>query len=134
MRFVTNRKRLPPSGGSQPHVGIFYLVGSKLLIDSTPIDRAGSWGEFAVHEPSHLKYWARLTKAHLVLGGEYEEHPRGRVGYNTRTREYLLLADNCILRKKNLVRTIMRRMNLPADSKIETDSHYRCYHCLRNDS
>lgn len=58
MRSMPDKKRVTPSAAAQPHVGIFYLVGAKLLIDSTPVDRAGSWGEFAVHEPSHLKYWA----------------------------------------------------------------------------
>lgn len=69
-------------------------------------------------------------KAGRVPEGEYEEHPRGRVGYNSRTGEYHLLADACILRKKSLVKTIMRKMSLPANTKIETDSHYRCFRCL----
>lgn len=114
----------------QPCVGIFYLVGRRLFIDSTPMEEANSWGEFAVHEPSHLRYWGQLTKNRAVPEAEYDEYPRGRVGFNRNTREYLLLADACILRNKNLVKTILRRMNLPAGTKIDRDSHYRCARCL----
>jgi hypothetical protein len=36
-----------------PEVGIIYLVGDKLFIDSTPINRAGSYGDHLIHERDH---------------------------------------------------------------------------------
>jgi len=115
----------------QPCVGIFYLVGRKLFLDTTPTEMAGTWGEFAVHEPSHQHYWEQLTTKRAVPDAEYEEYPRGRVGFNRSTHEYLLLADACILSKKSIVKRILRRMNLPARTKIERDSHYRCSCCMK---
>ena len=33
-----------------PKVGFIFLVGRKLLIDSTPLAKAGSYGDSAIHE------------------------------------------------------------------------------------
>jgi hypothetical protein len=61
---------------------------------------------------------------------DYEEHPRGRVNFNTRTQKFTLFADRCILQKKDVVKELMRVMHLPSDTALSTDEHYRCYRCL----
>jgi hypothetical protein len=116
-----------------PQIGIIYLVGGKLLIDSTPLTNAGRYGDSATHERGHIVYWDELVKVGMVPNTEYEEFPRGRVSYNMTTRQFTLLADRCILRKKNIVRKILSRMNLPVrGTKVNTDSHYRCFRCLKH--
>jgi hypothetical protein len=61
---------------------------------------------------------------------EYEEFPRGRVMFNTKTRGFTLLADRCILRDKSVVNTIMSAMNLPGNNTDKgADTHYRCSAC-----
>lgn len=42
------------SGSSEPQVGIVYLVGDDLYIDSTPVATAGDYGDFTIHERSHI--------------------------------------------------------------------------------
>lgn len=114
-----------------PKVGIVYLVGGKLWIDATPLAEAGHLGDFAIHEHDHISYWAELVKSGSVPNSEYEEYPRGRVAFDTKTGEFTLLADRCILGKKSLVRTILKRLNLPVrGTRVDTDTHYRCYRCL----
>lgn len=61
---------------------------------------------------------------------EYEEPPRGRVIYNTRTRQFTLFADRCIIKDKRLVGRIMKELNLPRDTKVLRDDHYRCAKCF----
>ena len=118
-----------------PEVGIVYLVARKLWVDSTPLTVAGRFGEFAIHERDHIRYWDELVKSRKVPEGEYEEHPRGRVAYNASTGRFLFLADACILRRKDLVETILRRLNLPEKkTEIKRDSHYRCARCLAHES
>jgi hypothetical protein len=61
-------------------VGIIYLVGGELLIDSTPLAQAGRYGDFRIHERGHIDYWANLVKRGEVPNTEYEEFPPGSYG------------------------------------------------------
>jgi hypothetical protein len=118
---------------TEPKVGIFYLVGKKLLVDSTPLAQAALYGDHLIHDRDHIEYWAQqiLTSTCVSASDEYEEHPRGRVAYNEKSRTYTLFADRCILRRKDIVAKIVSQMNLPIGRlKVDTDPHYRCYCCL----
>jgi len=118
-----------------PHVGIFYLVGGKLRIDSTPLARAGNFGDLSFHESDHGQYWRQLMKKRVAPDTEHTEFPRGRVSYNRRSGQFTLLADACILQRKNLVSTILLRMHLPVrGTKTGADSGYRCAACVRSES
>jgi hypothetical protein len=122
----TDRKR-----EETPKVGIFWLMDGKLLIDSTPVTDAEDYLDFKIHPRNHCTVWGALQQAGTVPHEiEYEEPPRGRVMYNTKTCQYTLLADKCILKKKALVSKIKSQMRLPKDTKTSTDEHYRCYRCL----
>jgi hypothetical protein len=65
---------------------------------------------------------------------EYEESPRGRVVYNTKSQRFALYADRCILKRKSVVNQIMKAMHLPAKQTDATtdgpDGHYGCCRCL----
>jgi len=114
-----------------PKVGIVYLVDDRLWIETTPLTKAGRFGDFAIHEHDHISYWAELVKSGRAPDSEYEEFPRGRVAYNTKTAKFLFLADRCILSRKSLVSEILTRLHLPSnETEIGTDSHYRCSRCL----
>jgi hypothetical protein len=114
-----------------PQVGIIYFVKGKLFIDSTPLALAGRYGDSMIHERDHISYWAELVESGRVPNAEYEECPRGRVAYDTTSGQFRLLADKCILSRKAIVRKILSAMNLPVETtKIDTDSHYRCFRCL----
>ena len=132
MSKTSKRKHKRGSQQAKQCVGIFYLVGGKLWLDVTPLPRAGGLGEFAIHERDHISYWAELVKTGSVPDSEYEEHPRGRVAYNTKTGRFTLLADKCILSRTSVISKILSRLHLPLkDTETGTDSHYRCYRCLR---
>ena len=61
---------------------------------------------------------------------KYEEPPRGRVVYNSKTQLFTFLADKCILSKPKVVAEIVDRLQLPKNTKRDTDDHYRCFKCL----
>jgi hypothetical protein len=108
-----------------------YVVRGKLLIDSTPLDQAGRYGDFAIHEGGHIEYWAELIRSGLVPNSEYEEFPRGRVAYDIKAGKFILLADRCILRRKSIVGKILSRLHIPPNNtEVSTDSRYRCFCCL----
>lgn len=114
----------------QPSVGIVFLVDDKLYIDSTPLDRASIYGDHLIHDRGHDAYWEELL-AEGAVGGEYDDYPRGRAAYNSKAQQFTLLLDRCITRRPELMREILRRMNLPATTRIGGDEHYVCPGCRR---
>jgi hypothetical protein len=135
-KTIQAKQRKKVTKVAEPHVGILWLVDGKLLIDSTALGKAEVYGEFKIHSGNHISVWEKFQQNGTAPSEmEYEEAPRGRVMYNTRTRRFTFLADKCILRDKSVVRKIMSEINLPvntqADTQTDTDSHYRCFRCLR---
>ena len=120
---------------SEPQVGIFWLVGNNLLLDTTPLSQAEDYGDFKIHSGNHISVWEKFRVAKNVPAEmEYEEAPRGRVLFDVKNRRFGLLADRCILRRKEIVAKIKRQMHLPKDTSERTDSHYRCFSCLQHTS
>ena len=122
----------PHTAQPEPRVGIFWLIGQRVIIDTTALSEAGDYGDFKIYEGDHVTLWAEMEKhGEVPRGSAYEEHPRGRTNFNTRTKRFTLFADACILRKKDVVAKLMRLMHLPGDTALSTDSHYRCFRCLQ---
>jgi hypothetical protein len=115
----------------EPYVGIFWVLDGKPLIDSTALSEAEPYGDHLTHPRSHMHVWEQWRLIGKVPGeSEYEEFPRGRLVYETKTKKFTLLADRCILRDKSMVSTIMKAMNLPCKNTDRgTDAHYRCLAC-----
>ena len=114
-----------------PKVGIFWRVGKRLVLAGTPLAEAESYGECRNFPTSHVNYWEELQRdGKLSPEMEYDEPPRGRVVYNTRTERFTLMADRCIIGNKRLVAQIMNKLHLPKDTSVERDLHYRCAACI----
>ena len=57
----------------RPQVGIFWLVGNRLIIESTPVSAAEPYGDCLNHPKSHIDYWAEhQTLGDLPRDAEYE--------------------------------------------------------------
>jgi hypothetical protein len=124
----------PKDGKEESRVGIFWLINTNLLIDGTPLSEAEQYGDFLTHPRGHAEVWERYQRNGTVPPEtEYEEAPRGRVMYNTKTCQFTLLADRCILKKKALVTQIKKEMCLPKNTEVGGDPHYRCSNCLRGE-
>ncbi len=116
----------------EPSVGIFWLFRDRLILDATPLSKAELYGSALGHPTSHIDHWTRLQRTRAVPAEiEYEEPPRGRVVYDQREQRFHLLADKCILGRRDAVTRIMEAMHLPPDKTTEgRDEHYRCFECL----
>jgi hypothetical protein len=131
------KKTCRPTAGkeeqsTQSCVGIFWVLNSEPLIDSALLSDAEPYGDHLTHPRGHAEVWEQWQGKGVVSPDmEYDEPPRGRVMYNTKTRRFKLLADRCILRDKEVVRKIKSQMSLPRNTETDTDSHYRCLDCLR---
>jgi hypothetical protein len=119
-----------PKATSRPEqaVGIFWLLGHRLILDVTSVGDAESYGEFLTHGASHIDCWSKLQRSGTVPKDvEYEEPPRGRVVYNFKTHLFSVYADRCILRKNAIINRIVNTMGLPiGEIDIATDGHYIC--------
>jgi len=45
-----------------------------------------------------------------------------------------LLADTCILKRKELIAKIKEELRLPKQTTLGTDPHYRCFTCLHGNN
>ena len=119
------------STAEESYVGIFWLLGGKLVSDRIPTRDGERYGDFRVYGRSHCSKWKKFQQRGTVaLDLEYDELPRGRVSYNMKARTCILLADRCILKEKDLVAKIKKEFQLPPDIKGQPDLHYRCPRCL----
>jgi hypothetical protein len=133
--MVVKRRPVSERRKEEPHVGIFWVVRGNLLMDSTPLSAGEFHGDHLTHPRGHAEVWEQFQRKGLVFPEvEYEEFPRGRMMFDTRTRRFLLLADRCILRDKNIVSKTMSELKLPRSTEMGTDEHYRCSVCLRSGS
>lgn len=116
----------------ESRLGIFWLVDGKLLIDSAPLSECEQYGDHLNYPGSHIDVWERWKHiGRAPAESEYEEFPRGRVMYGT---TFTLLADRCILKRKDVIATIKDELHLPKKTMLGTDPHYRCFHCLHGGS
>jgi hypothetical protein len=115
----------------EPHVGIFWLINGKLVIDSTNLKEAEPYGDRITHPRSHIDVWKQFQRIGKVPPeSEYEEYPRGRVMHHPASGEFTVLADKCILARKDLIAEIKNALYLSKKTKLSTDAHYRCFTCL----
>jgi hypothetical protein len=120
----------------EPEVGIFFVYDGNPFIEGTPVSEAETYGNFKGHPTGHPAFWRTLQRNGAVPSDvEYDEAPRGRVGYNTKERKFYVFADPCILKESQMIDRIKRDLNLPlADTAPpKFDSHYRCPTCMKTD-
>jgi len=128
---MTTTHKKDDSVDIRPRVGIFWLDGHRLIIDSVPVSEAEVWGEFCNYPHGHERYWSHLQHLGIVSPDiQYEQMPRGRIVYDSKKEQFTFRADRCILRNTRLISQIMAKLNLPPNTKTDTDPHYRCARCL----
>jgi len=115
----------------EPRLGIFWLVDGKLLSDSAPLSECEQYGDHLNYPGSHIEVWEQWRQVGKAPAeSEYEEYARGRVMCDIETKKFTLLADRCILKRKDLIAAIKNELHLPKKTTLGTDPHYRCYTCL----
>ena len=129
-------------GTSPPSVGIFWGIpdGSAsnptLVIDSTPLSRAEPYGAALTHPRGHYDVWeawqglgvAGLKRRGLpaaIVWSEYEQHPRGRIVYDTVTHVFTIYADRRLQTPEFIERLVHAFGLTQAQFVVRGDSHYR---------
>lgn len=120
-----------------PEIGIFWVVedherfpklGFEIFGDTISIKEAKEnlIGQKILDSPAeHYRTWNRFRKEWGFPYDEYEEHPRGRVVYNTVTNTYIIICGEQLARKKNILKAVRNYFNLSQQNvKIRKDLHY----------
>lgn len=117
---------------TEPQVGIFWLMGRRLIVHGVRVAEAECWGQYR-NAVGHEDYWTDLRRVGKVPAElAYDEAPRGRVVYDTIHDRFHLYADRCILDRPLWVQRVLARLNLSGvPVEIDADRHYRCSGCLR---
>ena len=125
---------------SEPSVGIFWGVrnGSELdlVTDHTPLPQAEAYGDALTHPRGHSEVWdawqhlgparaARLGLPAAISCSEYDEHPRGRIVYDTVAETFIVYADRRLQTSAFLARIIAAFCLPVARTVVRSDSHYR---------
>jgi hypothetical protein len=104
-----------------------------LIFDTSTISAAGEYAGKMTHVRSHIDSWADLQAKGLAPRDfDYDELPRGRIIFEPKACQFMIYADQCILREKKLVAEVLAELNLPpTKTTTSTDLHYRCTDCLK---
>ena len=120
-------------------VGIFWFVpaaagASQILAHATPLTKADRYGDAISHE-GHADLWDRLkTKGATRLRrdgypltpafSEYDEWPRGRVVFDTRSDLFVIFADRRLQRPPFLLSICEAFRLVLRDAVVRSDEHY----------
>jgi hypothetical protein len=118
-----------------PRVGISYVIGVDLYIESIPMSESEDWGDFKTYPNGHMEYWSVLTKRlNLSSYLSYDFYPRGRVSYAKVQDKYMLYLDRCLIKNRQTIRLIKRELCLLKERvELSTDEHYQCSICNPHD-
>lgn len=97
-----------PVATAAPHVGFFWFVKEEgawhLIADAIPAAGAEPYGDCLTHPGGHYDLWTNLAakgaawlKANgypiIIALSEYEDHPRGRVVFDTASAAFVVYFD-----------------------------------------
>ena len=116
---------------TEARLGIFWLLDGNLLIESASLSECEPYGDHLTFPRGHNDVWEDWQKSGKApIESEYEEYARGRVMCDSKGKQFTLLADKCILARKEFINRIKKELYLPRQTSLATDPHYRCFRCL----
>jgi hypothetical protein len=95
---------------------------------STPqtIDFGTPYGNFIIASEGHYSFWEALKLNNIVpSNSEYEDLPRGRVAYDTATKEYVVYHGPYINSMAGIKGIIKSEFKLKSNTRWEPDTHYQ---------
>lgn len=124
-----NRRSREARERGESEVGILWLIHGKLLYGSTVVSLAKISGSRLIHATSHEQEWRKYQRNGMFPAWAYDQHPRGRVEYDTLRGEFEILIHPCLSPDEPLFEAIRESMHLPQTTRVIVDERYRCYVC-----
>ena len=107
----------------QTDLGPFFYVRGKLIYNALPKEQCRAQADKLDNPYGHDKLWDDNFP-----GGDYIDHPRGRVVWDITASRAIIYIDRCIDRPE-VIAAIASAFGL-ADFTVEYDDHYRCPNCI----
>lgn len=82
-----------------PKVGIFFKVGTDIIIDAVPLSEGEPYGEaiqYGGHYDFHESHAPSTPHEHRFKAHDYDFYPRGRVVYFPKSSAFVLYTDPCL--------------------------------------
>lgn len=110
-----------------PEVGIFYVIGGELWIESTPLPEARQLREVIIHFRKHRSYWRMFRQASPAFHGlPHTCYPRGRVAFVKATGRYHVYVGPELLTNESPIWCVIDEMHLPtARTEVRLAPHFR---------
>ena len=106
---------------SDKFVGPFFYIDGKVVALKIDIDKGEKMGDFINHSKSHIDFFNEIKTDPL---DDYGHYPRGRVIYNSKTRQFYVYMDRTIIHKKEVIKELLKIYNLDKGTVIKADNHY----------
>lgn len=133
------RRAVRSHRGQKSCVGIFWAIQRsfgvvQLVILTCSLKDAELYGDMLTSPHGHYDVWNEWqSKGHpdaslraVIAASEYEEWPRGRIVFDTKSERFTLYADMQILKRPPLLSDIRELFKLPKRrTEAKPDSHYR---------
>jgi hypothetical protein len=131
-RIVVGNSQNEKPKNDQQTMAAKRLAGDRLILGAKPVWPAERQGDALTVPESHISFWIDLQQSGTVpFDMEYDEHPRGGVVFDLKTRQFKISTDCCILERKAVLHRVKKEMNLPGRRIIVLpDDNFRCARCL----
>lgn len=106
-------------------LGPFFYIQNRLIYDAKPLEGCRRQADKLDNSYGHDELWDANFR-----GGDYINHPRGRVVWDCTNGRAIIYIDKCI-EKPEILAAIAQAFRL-TDYTVEHDDHYRCRRCAGN--
>jgi hypothetical protein len=115
----------------KPQLGIFWVeIGKAGVVDfaalKAPYDQGVDMGDFLVYDGDHYSIWEEIQKQYPQWKRKkYNEVPRGRISFNKKKMEFVVVMPGVYVKNKELVGEVLKYYAIPRElAEVVTDKHY----------
>ncbi|MGL5378537.1 hypothetical protein [Clostridium sp.] len=109
-------------------IGVFFYVEGKIISEQYKLQEGMQQGVFISPPEGHDRVWRRAHGD--TTQKSYDFWPRGRVAYNTNSKQFVMYHDECLEQfTLNQIREIFEISS--EQVRYVKDEYYTCHQCIK---
>lgn len=109
-------------------IGLFFCTQEGLIACTYDKQEGKQQGVFIIPTEGHDRVWRSQYEQEQGVG--YDYWPRGRVAYNTSSRQYVVYHDTCIQVEE--IQQVIQAFGIQdEDIRYTVDEYYSCHACSK---